>query len=533
MATVYFSEGMYKNDDATGVLDASSLSVALEGAGDLEISEYSVTHSAGDNSAEVSLTLSKEEASGEETLKVEVTQAAAYDEDGNPVEAGSASDKLAKMVVEEKEWPYMTAYVEGGHGTLPGDYKDQLEAHFNDNNNVVDTTGMLADMSYGDILTTIVPNSGEAQDGVAPTDSWFDDVSYQGAFEPGGNNWATWTLTYGMEDYKNDNSWSYSANDTVIKSGEITSDETWSNTTLYKLDGFVFITGDAKLTIEAGTMVQGLPGQGENASALIVARDGSIQAEGSAEKPIVFTGDGDTYIGDNFTTSATGTWGGVLVLGTAPTNNPTQDHQMEGIPSDQGYPSLYGGNNPDHNAGTVKYISIRHGGTNIGAGNEINGFTLGAVGSETTIDYIEVISNVDDGVEWFGGTVNTKHLFTAYCGDDSYDYDEGFQGKGQFWVTIQADGRGDRLGEHDSGGDGEGTTPYSMPTIYNATYVGHGGNLITFRDDAGGTYANSIFFNTSGGIELEYRDDQHDTWSQFAEEGNLVIKNNIFKDVAQ
>jgi hypothetical protein len=336
-----------------------------------------------------------------------------------------------------------------------------------------------------------------------------------------------------MEDYKN-GSYTYNTTDTVTVSGNITSDVTWTKTTLYKLNGFVFVTGGATLTIEAGTMIQGLPGQGENASALIIAKDGKIMAQGTASMPIVFTGNEDTYNGDAYGDNVSGLWGGLIVLGEAPTNNPSNDYRIEGIPDDASYPAQYGGSAADDNSGVLEYISIRHGGTNIGQGNEINGLSLGAVGNGTTINQIEVISNVDDGVEWFGGTVNTKHLFVAYCGDDSYDYDEGFQGKGQFWVTVQAEGTGGRLGEHDSGGDGEGTEPYSKPMIYNATYVGNGNEtLVTFRDDAGGTYANSIFYNTSKGIEIEYRDDKHSSWNQFEDEGNLVIKNNIFKNVAK
>ena len=432
---------------------------------------------------------------------------------------------------ETSEFKFITAYVEGDKGALPEDYEEQLEAHFNNNNNIIDSTGLVS-LDFSDILNTIIPASGEAGDGEALSgDNFIKEVSYQGAFEPGGDNWASWTLTYDMEDYQN-SSYTYNAEDTVTKSGKITSDETWNNSTLYKLDGFVFVTEGATLTIEEGTMIHGLPGQGENASALIISRDGKIMAEGTAEMPIVFTGDDDTYTGDTYSKTVSGLWGGLIVLGEATNNNPSDDYRIEGIPDDENYPGTYGGDDPNHNSGVLKYISIRHGGSNIGQGNEINGLTLGSVGTGTTVDNIEVIANVDDGVEWFGGTANTKHLLVSYCGDDSFDYDEGFTGKGQFWATIQADGTGDRLGEHDSGGDGEGEEPRSKPQIYNATYVGNGGKLITLRDDAGAVYANSIFYNTNSGLEIEYREDIHSSWNQF-EEGNIVIKNNIFKDIAK
>ena len=413
-------------------------------------------------------------------------------------------------------------------GELSCGIDSDFKEHFESNGNAV--TSDLS-LNFAGMPEAIIPASGEAGNPKSPSDSWFEDVSYQGAFEPGGNNWASWTLTFGMEDYAN-GGYTYAPEDTLKVSGNITSNTTWNNTTLYKIDGFVFVTGGAKLTIEEGTMIQGLPGQEENASALIIARDGEIDAEGTAAKPIVFTKENAPYDGEGSDLTENGQWGGLVVLGAATNNNPTNDRRIEGIPDEASYPSEYGGTDAADNSGVLKYISIRHGGTDIGAGNEINGLSFGSVGTGTTVEHIEVIANKDDGVEWFGGTVNTKHLLTTYCGDDSYDYDEGFRGKGQFWATIQAEGTGGRLGEHDSGGPGEGETPRSKPIIYNATYVGNGNDLITFRDDAGGVYANSIFFNTNEGIEIEYREDKHNSLDQFIE-GELVLKNNLFQNIAK
>jgi hypothetical protein len=244
----------------------------------------------------------------------------------------------------------------------------------------------------------------------------------------------------------------------------------------------------------------------------------------------VFTGEGDTYKGDGYLKEVRGLWGGLVILGEAPTNNATET-RIEGIPKD--YNAYYGGEKADDNSGVLTYVSVRHGGTDIGQGNEINGISFGAVGSGTTVHHIEVIANVDDGVEWFGGTVQCKYLLVSYCGDDSYDYDEGFDGKGQFWAAIQSDDAGGRLGEHDGGsGDTEASEPYATPEIYNATYIGKGDDLITFRDNAGGTYANSIFANTGEGIEIEYRDDKASSSYNMLTNGHLVIKDNIFHKVA-
>ena len=126
--------------------------------------------------------------------------------------------------------------------------------------------------------------------------------------------------------------------------------------------------------------------------------------------------------------------------------------------------------------------------------------TLGAVGSGTEIDYVEIYANSDDGIEWFGGTVGVKHLVSAFCGDDGMDYDFGWRGKGQFWFMIQGEDEGGNGGEHD-GAKPDGEAPFSKPTIYNATYIGSGANsgnvdnefALLFRDNAGGTYGNSIF----------------------------------------
>jgi len=517
-ATVYFSEGVYQNDDATGALNASAMNVTLSGD-NLSLSSYTVNHTAGNNTAEVVLSLSDDGASGNETLEVQVQADAIFDEDGNGIEAGNVTDNLNETpgtvdITEKMIIPYAES------GTLPDDHGSILKAHFEDNNNAILDLGFDDGNALNSMLalganTTAASNPG----------GFFESVSYKGAFDPNGTNWAAgWTLTYGM-----DNVYDYHANDTVTLTGNIETNTTWNKETLYIIDGFVFVTGGAELTIEAGTMIQAKSGQRENASALIVKREGTIMAEGTADMPIVFTALDDTYKGESYDKTIPGLWGGLIVLGDAPTNNST-DKRIEGIPEE--YNAYYGGSDAADNSGILKYVSIRHGGTNIGSGNEINGLSLGGVGNGTTIEYIEVIANKDDGVEWFGGTANTKYLLTAFCGDDSYDYDEGFSGKGQFWAAIQSEDLGGRLGEHDGGtGDDEAARPYATPEIYNATFVGNGNDLITFRDNAGGTYANTLFVNTGEGIEVEYREDKHSSY-QMLTEGHLVIKDNVFHKVA-
>jgi Secretion system C-terminal sorting domain len=321
----------------------------------------------------------------------------------------------------------------------------------------------------------------------------------------------------------------------------------WTSDKVYILDGFVFVNDGQTLTIEAGTIIKGKPGQEELASALVIARGGKIFANGTSANPIIFTAEADDLNG-SVADEATGLWGGVIVLGKGATNNSTAEKAIEGIPTSETR-GLYGATTTleDDNSGSMTYVSIRHGGTNIGEGNEINGLTLGAVGSASTFSYIEVVANADDGIEWFGGAPKCDHILVAWVGDDSFDYDEGFSGMNQFMVAIQSADAGDRLGEHDGGpSSNELGQPFAEPYFSNVTYVGRGASegkrVITFRDNAGGHYVNSIFAEQANGIDIEWRDDAGGattgdptglcSYSQWADEEILKIENNIFQNVS-
>lgn len=385
-------------------------------------------------------------------------------------------------------------------------------ASFTPNGNTAEDPGVTA--------TSLIPANTLAA-GTAPTDAWFDAVTYKGAFDS--NDWtAGWSLFSGY----NPSNTNLPTGDTLT--GPITI-STLTNDRIWIIKGFAYVSSGSTLTIEPGTIIKGMPGAGADASALIISNGAMIDAQGTATAPIIMTYAADPLDG-SIDLDTRGEWGGLIVLGDASLNSSPGSTQVEGLPTTETY-GLYGGSNDADNSGTIRYVSIRHGGTDIGAGNEINGLTLGGVGSGTTIDYVEVISNADDGVEFFGGTVNTKHLLVAYCGDDSYDYDEGFRGKGQFWVTVQDDIEGDRGGEHDGGTDPETATPYAMPTIYNATYVGNGrSRAVTFRDNAGGEYHNSIFVNWAKGVDIEDLASGEDSFSRF-EAGDLTLSGNIFSGI--
>ncbi|NOY38164.1 MAG: hypothetical protein GXO83_11410 [Chlorobi bacterium] len=320
---------------------------------------------------------------------------------------------------------------------------------------------------------------------------------------------------------------------TVIDHGQGTGTMTWTSDKIWLLDHLVFVNESQTLTIEAGTVIKGKSGQETDASALVVARGGKIIAEGTATNPIIFTAEADNLSG-NIGNDQRGLWGGVILLGKAQLNSSPGETAIEGIPTTESR-GLYGGSDDNDNSGILKYISIRHGGTDIGEGNEINGLTFGAVGSGTTVDYIEVIANKDDGMEFFGGTPRVKHILVAYCADDGLDYDEGFRGSVQFYLVIQDPNAGDRLGEHDGGTDPETGTPYAIPEIYNNTYIGRGADagkrVITFRDNAGGHYYNSIFANQAKGVDVELLSGPQDSYKQLLD-GNLSVENCLFQNVA-
>ncbi|MDA0363583.1 MAG: hypothetical protein O3B20_03685 [Bacteroidetes bacterium] len=241
---------------------------------------------------------------------------------------------------------------------------------------------------------------------------------------------------------------------TKIISENVTANQTWYADTVYQLGGRITVTAGATLTIEPGTVIKGEAGTGANATALLIARGGKLMAEGTASMPIIFTSVADEITQDQMMTgdfkspnldpTVNGLWGGVIVLGNAKisasnSSGDVSEVQIEGIPTSDAN-GLYGGSDDADNSGVMKYISIRHGGANIGSGNEINGLTLGGVGSETTIENVEVVSNQDDGIEWFGGSVNVTNVVVWNAGDDAIDSDQSWGGTLDNFVVITPSG---------------------------------------------------------------------------------------------
>lgn len=262
--------------------------------------------------------------------------------------------------------------------------------------------------------------------------------------------------------------------DQYVVAGKSNQNFTFTNDKIWVLSGKVVVEDNGLLTIEEGTIIKGAQGTGTLASALIVARGGKINAVGTATSPIIMTSVNDNIAlgqiaGTNLGTADTGLWGGLIILGKAPASfeGDVTEFQIEGIPASETY-GLYGGSNPADNSGTMQYISIRHGGALIGADNEINGITLGAVGTGTTIDHIEVVANQDDGAEFFGGTVNVSEILIWAQEDDGLDIDQSFSGEISNSVVVLGDNS-----DHGLEIDGpEGSAPGSF-TLNNITLVGN------------------------------------------------------------
>ena len=252
------------------------------------------------------------------------------------------------------------------------------------------------------------------------------------------------------------------ANNVTTIEGSTEEDYTFQANKKYLLKGFVYVMEGATLTIEPGTVIKG---DKESKGTLIIERGARIMANGTEENPIVFTSNqpkGSRTAGD---------WGGIIILGAAPTNLPSDKAKIEG-----GVFREYGGTNADDNSGTLKYVRIEYPGIAFQPDNEINGLTLGGVGRGTTIDNVQVSYSGDDAFEFFGGTVNAKHLIAYKTVDDMYDTDNGYSGKLQFVLGISdptvADASGSNGFESDGDGQNSDATPKTSAVFSNVSLFG-------------------------------------------------------------
>ena len=271
-------------------------------------------------------------------------------------------------------------------------------------------------------------------------------------------------------------------NENTILEGRISANRTLKAEFIYKLRGLVYVTNGAILTIEPGTKIVGENGKN---GGLIITRSCKIIADGTADKPIVLTSEAAM--------PQRGDWSGLVLLGNAPTNssfNGTQGiGEIEGGINNSDGLGLYGtpatqAQNPADNSGILRYVRIEYAGYAFLPDKEINGLTFGGVGSNTIVDNVQVSYANDDSFEWFGGTVNCKHLISFRTLDDDFDTDNGFSGKVQFGISLRdssvADISNSEAFESDNDAAGSSLLPQTNAVFSNMTVMGPKATLANF-----------------------------------------------------
>ncbi len=301
------------------------------------------------------------------------------------------------------------------------------------------------------------------------------------------------------------------------------------------IEGVTYVTPGTTLTIEPGVTIYADDADAELASTLIVTSGATINAVGTPEDPIVFTSvQAQTNDLDHNDVSL---WAGVIVLGDASINadatdadnvanpdlvltnlieglNPIGRHGLD-TATETSY-LTYGGTDDGHSAGTMEYVSIRHTGISLTGedGDEIQGLTLGGVGSGTKLENIEIFVSGDDGIEIFGGTANIRNFVIAYAEDDSVDLDQGYRGKGQNIVVLQSaftdifgiERDGDSGGEWDGADSPETNTPLSLGVFSNMTFVSNGpgeGRALRIRNAGRYQVWNSVFLDYAEWLQFD------------------------------
>lgn len=324
-----------------------------------------------------------------------------------------------------------------------------------------------------------------------------------------------------------------------VNAGSISVNTKWTKGNIYRLNGMVRVGRDVKnlaglpaiegitLEIEAGTVIIG---DRESQGTLVVQRGNKIIAEGTAAAPIIFTSERAPGLREP------GDWGGVVICGKATNNQPGGEAQLEG-----GYEGWHGGTNDADNSGILKYVRIDYAGTPINPNQEVNSLTMGSVGNATVIDYVQCSYGLDDSFEWFGGSVNAKHLISYRSLDDDFDVDYGFHGTVQFGLAIRdanlADQSGSNGFEVDNDGSGTISTPFTSGQFSNMTIIGpkkdknktitiQFQNAMHLRRSNKIKIYNSVFTAFPNGLFI----DGSVTLANAAA-GELVLKNNVLAGV--
>ncbi len=360
------------------------------------------------------------------------------------------------------------------------------------------------------------------------TEAGFDNVSYIGAFdvtETADSNWASgWTFglfesptecpvgTLGTGDVVN-------GKPICSVSGTLTTNTRLNNNFVYQLEGAVFVGEDvggdsanpdttaasAILTIDAGTTIFGASGE----DYLVISRGSQIRSNGTATAPVNMTSRDEVFGTANLATDRA-KWGGLVINGRAPINDCIDATATGGTAacekSGEGSSGLFGGDAPGDNSGNLFYTRVSFAGNLINDEDELNGIAFQGVGNGTQVDFIQVHNNADDGVEFFGGTVNVKHVVLTGNGDDSMDWTDGWTGNAQFVLIDQADDAGDRGIEGDNRSSNNTLLPRSNPTVSNLTFVGGtaGDTGMVIRAGTAGRFLNGIITGfQDAGVDID------------------------------
>ena len=294
---------------------------------------------------------------------------------------------------------------------------------------------------------------------------------------------------------------------------------TWTNDRIWIMSGKVVVREGGVLNIEEGTIIKAQNGQGVEATALVIAAGGTINAIGSYDAPIIFTDTGDSIdytdgvVSPNRKATDTGKWGGVIILGNAIVGEDGGSDDIEGIASGYSW-TAYGGDNDLDSSGSISYVSIRHSGTQLAGGDEIQGLTLAGVGSGTTLNNIEVVGSNDDGIEIFGGAAVLTNILILNQRDDAIDLDEGYRGtitNAIIAMRSNSDNPFEIDGTEDSSGVIGGSFTINDVTVYAHASPEPGKNFLgDWKSSATGLTNNVLYKNVDGlvfkGIDINTYD---------------------------
>ena len=310
--------------------------------------------------------------------------------------------------------------------------------------------------------------------------------------------------------------------------------QTWTNDRIWTMNGKVVVRSGGALTIEAGTIVKSETGLGVDATALVIAAGATININGTSDNPVIFTDVNDQIdyndgiISPNRVPTDTGKWGGIIVLGNATVGQDGGSDNIEGIASGYNW-TAYGGSNDADNSGSITYVSIRHSGTQLAGGDEIQGLTLGGIGNGTTINNVEVVGSNDDGIEIFGGSVDVDDVVIFAQRDDALDLDQGYKGtitNAVIELRPNSDNPFEIDGTEDSTGAIDGVFTINNVTVYGADNPESGkNNLGDWKSDATGLTNNVVYKNIAGLALKGIDDTTYAGQASSASLGNLNFNN--------